>query len=408
MFVLEFHLPYLTLRETVLSGGNPNMNIDQLAKVWADVSYLQLECTQCEEHKGSCEHLIREAHVSIVICGKDEFKWVGWAFVNTPSDPTSEGDKEEGEDEAEGDEKYEEGEDDDEGPNEDYFATDGEGELVVDANETTWDPRRYWLQIIDSRVKLALKEWEWLVKNVENGVNAWKEVHSLELAKAPDDRDQYNTEELFDWTIKTMQILRKLRAHAKTTHQTWARFAAPNGDSRFFLDLQDPQSKRALTSLKGSFQQLSDLRQTLLRLDESCKESKDMLSMFLERENNRMTAKNQELTRHIHELTEKSNLISYDIQVLSRKSTKATIASQKAADDTSRSTRINVLVRNDFYLVSHARFKIHTNSSRSFALQRLSFLSCSTLALIVTSSHSAGPPQPSSSRSLYRLLHSPF
>jgi hypothetical protein len=92
----------------------------------------------------------------VVICGWDNHNWVGWGLFNTLSDPTDDYDPE--------DERI---------LNEDYFATDGEDGPVVDANDVIFDPRHYWLRIINIRVQLVLREWIWLVRNIEAGVIAW-------------------------------------------------------------------------------------------------------------------------------------------------------------------------------------------------------------------------------------------
>lgn len=94
--------------------------------------------------------------MSVVICGWDNQNWVGWGLFNTSSDPTDEYDPE-----------------DQRELREDYYAADGEAGPVTDADDPIWDPRRYWLRIIDIRLQLVLKEWVWLVRNLEAGVAAW-------------------------------------------------------------------------------------------------------------------------------------------------------------------------------------------------------------------------------------------
>jgi hypothetical protein len=96
----------------------------------------------------------------VVICGWDNQNWVGWGLFNTFSDPTD--------DFAPEDERI---------VNDDYYATDGEDGPVIDANDPIWDPRRYWLRIFHIRVQLVLKEWIWLVRNIEAGVVAWVSAH---------------------------------------------------------------------------------------------------------------------------------------------------------------------------------------------------------------------------------------
>jgi hypothetical protein len=131
------------------------------------LSYLQHQRPHDRRQQRPQRYVIREAHTSIVICGWDNSKWVGWAFVNAPFDPTTQGNDEDDEDDED------EGQDDE--PvilEEDYFAVDGDGGIVHDANKPIWDPRRYWLRIIEIRILRIMKEWIWLVRFVEKGIEA--------------------------------------------------------------------------------------------------------------------------------------------------------------------------------------------------------------------------------------------
>lgn len=133
-----------------------------------DVSYLQHQRPHIRGQQTLRRLVIREAHTSIVICGWDNYKWVGWAFVNAPLEPRM---KEDEDDEEEDEEQ----EDEPEEMEEDYFAVDGETRKysVQDANAPIWDPRCYWLRITELRVLRILEEWEVLVQFFEKGVEAW-------------------------------------------------------------------------------------------------------------------------------------------------------------------------------------------------------------------------------------------
>jgi hypothetical protein len=156
-FVLEFHLPFLALRSTALSSTKPAViGSRPTTGTHIDASFLDLNCTQHRSRGCPCRHTIQESQISVVICGWDNHNWVGWGLFDTYSDPTDEF--------APEDERVVE---------EDYFTTDGEDGPVIDANDPIWDPRKYWLRIIDIRVRSVLKEWLWLVRNIEAGVVAW-------------------------------------------------------------------------------------------------------------------------------------------------------------------------------------------------------------------------------------------
>jgi hypothetical protein len=163
VFVLEFHLPFPTLREY-----DP-LHDKQRTKGRYDVSYLQQHLPRRQNQQYSGNRFIRESHTSIVICGWDNSKWVGWAFVNVPPNTPVQEDEEDDEEEQD-DEPLD--------AEEDYFAADGHGResTVKFANTPIWDPRRYWLHIVELRVRRIVEEWINLVQFVENGVEAWVSV----------------------------------------------------------------------------------------------------------------------------------------------------------------------------------------------------------------------------------------
>ncbi|KAH4056241.1 hypothetical protein HBH98_032090 [Parastagonospora nodorum] len=319
-FVLEFHLAFLTLRNFTNYDTSASTASAHASGTELDVSFLVVNCAEHRGQKCSCKHIIRESQMSVVICGWDDQNWVGWGLFNTSSDPTDEFDPE-----------------DQRELREDYYAADGEDGPVVDAEDPIWDPRRYWLRIIDIRLQLVLKEWVWLVRNLEAGVAEWKGRHPILSAKSPTNGQHNDIRELFNWTIQTMQLLRLLQERFARTTQTWARFCAADGDRSFFADIRDRRSLLVLESLRVSFQSFEDLQQDLASLDQSCKETKDILSLCLEHENNRVSSEIQQLSYRTH-------IISCDIQKLNRKGTEAAIATVAAAQDTSRSTQANVQV----------------------------------------------------------------
>jgi hypothetical protein len=99
---------------------------------------------------------IHEAMTSIVICGWDESRWTCYAFVDTEfsGEPVSD-DEYEGSDEL----------------NEDPIASDRRSP-EIDADSPIWDPRKYFLRIVNLRMKKQiLEEWRYIVGVVERSVN---------------------------------------------------------------------------------------------------------------------------------------------------------------------------------------------------------------------------------------------
>ena len=153
-FQLEFHVPFPTLRCT--HGATSLDGISNGGKAWLDVGFLGVKCDEDQPNE-PCSWTLHEANVSVVVCGWDHWRWVGWAFSNIVSDPTSR---------------------DEEAPEvaEDHFATDGSGPedvRFVDSNDPIWEPREYWLRIVNIRMSMIHKEWKWLVCNVEQCIEAW-------------------------------------------------------------------------------------------------------------------------------------------------------------------------------------------------------------------------------------------
>jgi hypothetical protein len=103
------------------------------------------------------EYGMLETHFSFVICGSHEKSWAGWAFDNTEFD----------------------GEDllDRISPCPGFHADPIAGDGQTDAEFPIWDPREYFLMIIESRIAQAQEEWEGLVIPVERSIRAYVCFH---------------------------------------------------------------------------------------------------------------------------------------------------------------------------------------------------------------------------------------
>jgi hypothetical protein len=149
-------MPFLSLRcaaEVAADAASHARGNDP----WPAVAHLQIKCSK---HKTVCRCFVREANVSVVICGWDRSKWTCWTLSNTHSDPTI----------------RDEEEPDDGDPQEDFNGTDGNGPeegIFINASEPVWDARAYWLRVVDLRMRIIYKEWKGLVMNTEVQVKAW-------------------------------------------------------------------------------------------------------------------------------------------------------------------------------------------------------------------------------------------
>jgi hypothetical protein len=87
-----------------------------------------------------------------------------------------------------------------------------------------------------------------------------------------DHRDK--VQPIFERTIQTMQILRKVRNHTFKAIEAWRLFNIPNeGDIRHFKSLKERKAKVALSSINVSFGTLAKLDQNILALNMTCKEN---------------------------------------------------------------------------------------------------------------------------------------
>jgi hypothetical protein len=79
-------------------------------------------------------------------------------------------------------------------------------------------------------------------------------------------------------TIKTMQLLRRVRFHTSTAIKAWKEFSARNGDMRFLQSQQDHKAKVSLNRIRDSFFNLAILEEKLVALDKTCEESAKIVS----------------------------------------------------------------------------------------------------------------------------------
>jgi hypothetical protein len=84
-----------------------------------------------------------------------------------------------------------------------------------------------------------------------------------------------------DWTIRTIDLLLKLRQRFSMMFNAWDRFNSPQGDIRYFAKVPGPASDLALNGIKESFQELMDLDARLQRINQACEADCKIVSLFL-------------------------------------------------------------------------------------------------------------------------------
>lgn len=152
MFQLEYHLPYCALRKDPLSAeasaqgaGSGKM----LERKSIDVSYLNVSAPKS---KDKTKWIMYESQSSLVITGSNEMQWTGYALSDHYFDA--------------------------ENPLDEVFSYSGIQEdpiawsteldgLMVDANNPVWNPRVYFLIMLEIRIAQVVQEWTYLIRNVE-------------------------------------------------------------------------------------------------------------------------------------------------------------------------------------------------------------------------------------------------
>ncbi|KAL1595811.1 hypothetical protein SLS60_009501 [Paraconiothyrium brasiliense] len=179
VFQFECHLPYLALRwvgpSTTTGAVFGTLNS---RKSWFDLSFLDLRHSD-PSSKGA--YVLCELHSSLVVSGWDESKWAAYGFTNAEFDSeidaldneANQTDEQmtEGNIDAEDNETPGERDDDDydiyatevaPGCLEDHLASDGKYGVVLQEHPV-WDPRLYFLQLTDFRLRTVRKEWSYLI-----------------------------------------------------------------------------------------------------------------------------------------------------------------------------------------------------------------------------------------------------
>jgi hypothetical protein len=119
------------------------------------VSFLNIQNANVEE-KTHCS--IYEAQTSLVICGPGEQQWTAYAFIDCYFNAESPLDQEF---------SYEEMQED---PIAWTCEIDGELATFVDANKPIWNPREYFLAILENQMARVVKEWEYVVRQLQGSV----------------------------------------------------------------------------------------------------------------------------------------------------------------------------------------------------------------------------------------------
>jgi hypothetical protein len=147
IFQLDLHLPFFLLTKSTPPEKSKGKTNTKPPRQWTDMSFLNFDTTQSENQEKNETWIMHEAHISCVVTGSDDWRWVAYCFVDTEIDG---------------------------------FLTDlSKDDLCFDpasrgeceAKNPIWKPRDYWLKIFEIRISQVRKEWEYLIYKVKFGVN---------------------------------------------------------------------------------------------------------------------------------------------------------------------------------------------------------------------------------------------
>ncbi|XP_014561612.1 hypothetical protein COCVIDRAFT_33601 [Bipolaris victoriae FI3] len=324
-YQLEFHMEHLLLRPSSQNEGS--VTDDSIA----DLSFLEL----ADGNGQIVPHSLYRGHMTLVICGWSNMQWTGYVFTQADNDGLDNKDI----DKLKG-----------------HFLTSEYGFDFATPPQSvqTWDARRYWLRLVAHRSQYVLQEWLYLIRTVEEGVEAWKSQDPCNSGTTQGVVLADDIKRSLDKTLQTMQLLRRLRDTLSATLRAYNRFSKSGGDMCYFSDIRDCSSVQ--NSIVESFEKLTDLLNRLHSLDDSCKRFATHLGRMLDLENNRLIIKNEQLSQEsnmyhlashqlserMHKLNEETCVLNKEIHKLNERSTEAACANQAEAIKTSRSTRVNV------------------------------------------------------------------
>lgn len=168
---LELHLPYLALRTVRerLSHLLPGTGSSPLSP-WSEFPFL-MRNSLLEHGSKQSVPVIYQGHISIIVCNWDDTKWTAYGFSKPVLPHVANQDQSGGGgNEDEEDDDDEDDDDDDELiPRSDILAPDS----PVCNLENIWNFKIYFLRISAMWITLVWKEYERLVRTLEDGVQDW-------------------------------------------------------------------------------------------------------------------------------------------------------------------------------------------------------------------------------------------
>jgi hypothetical protein len=152
-FQLDLHLPFFKLDTSKPPpNGLPQKGNVKPRRRWTDLCFLELETreSQKEEHQDPNEVWgIQEAHISCVVAGTDNWRWIAYGFVDIEIDGVlADTDLEE-------------------------LKMDQISAGKLEMTTPIWNARDYWIKIFEIRIDYVRGQWQYLIGELERSIDLY-------------------------------------------------------------------------------------------------------------------------------------------------------------------------------------------------------------------------------------------
>lgn len=199
---------------------------------------------------------IYESNVSIIITGSDNGHWSAYGFYNTDFGINQKK------------ENYFDDNDDD--LEIDYLASDGD-DIVFDSSVSRWDPRKYWLFLVEARLRLITKEWKFLIRSIDDMI-----LHQVSASWRRNSNENSNT--TLHRLIETLHLLCLMRESISASFQAWDRFTRYGGDAEYLLNTTLKVKSNTLQAIADCFEELRYLDSEIECLRTKCESTSKLVS----------------------------------------------------------------------------------------------------------------------------------
>ncbi|KAE9371903.1 hypothetical protein N431DRAFT_341225 [Stipitochalara longipes BDJ] len=250
-FQLHLHIPFFILSKCSPPKASTSTIETKPSRRWTDLSFLRLDGLKSQAQDSTEVWGMQEAQISCVIIGTDDWRWVGYGFVDSEVDGLL--------DECDEEELQ--------------FDQIADRELYT--HSPVQQPRNYWIRVFQIRIASIGKQWEHNLYRLQRAID----THFTQDPARPSlsnksERQLAEVEAAFDWTLKTLEILRRLTAALSDTLDAWAKFSAPGGDIGYFEDKDsNPQHSsniQRLHTIRRVFGELEGVYKAFLVLNKRC------------------------------------------------------------------------------------------------------------------------------------------